>query len=177
MEQFTFFWKGPLSQWQESFFTLDGIEYNCAEQAMMAGKARLFEDEQTLEMIMDSDDPATHKALGRVVNCFDVDIWQEDEENGFPRCWNIVWRANMAKFSQNKWLLDELLATKGTSLAEASPEDRIWGIGLRAKGASARDRSNWRGMNWLGEVLTNVREQLMIDPTPYLSSDDKRIAS
>ena len=160
MERFTLFWTGPFSQWEPAWFTLDGVEYSCAEQYMMAEKARLFADLDTLELIMQSESPATHKALGRVVDGFEVHVWQEEEDNGMPRCWNIVWRGNMAKFSQNPHLLEALLATRGTSMVEASPVDRIWGIGLDAKDPAARDRASWRGRNWLGEVLDDVRDRL-----------------
>jgi len=142
----------------------------------MAAKARLFGDEQTLDMIMDSESPREQKKLGRVVDGFDDDVWQEDESNGFPRCWNIVWRGNMAKFSQHPWLLANLRATKGATLVEASPRDCIWGIGLRAGDPRAHDRGSWRGLNWLGEVLTNVRSHLTADSTPYLLTTDPRQA-
>lgn len=175
MTEFTFFWDGPFSQWDPSNFELDGIEYNCAEQYMMASKARLFDDEQTLDEIMDAEDPDTQKKLGRLVSGFDKDIWEEEEDNGYPRCWNIVWRGNMAKFSQNPHLLQDLLATKDTLLVEASPYDVIWGVGLRESDPRIRNQENWRGTNWLGEVLTVVRSFLKNDPTSYLSTDDSRM--
>ena len=159
-EEFTFFWKGPLSQWAESYFEVDGVTYNCTEQWMMAQKARLFEDEDTLELILESESPKRQKELGRLVEGFDVDVWEEDESNGRPRCWNIVWEGNVAKFSQNRWMLDELLATGSTTLVEASPFDRIWGIGLRDDDPRAQRREGWLGRNWLGEVLTDVRAHL-----------------
>ena len=174
MEQFTLFWNGPFSQWEESYFELDDTEYNCAEQYMMAQKAKLFEDEETLEQIMESEDPSTQKKLGRLVNDFDQNIWEEEEDNGRPRCWNIVWRGNMAKFSQNPHLLTELLATKGTALVEASPYDKIWGIGLRATDSGAKHRDSWLGTNWLGEILDSVREFLSVDSRIYNSSQDSR---
>jgi len=174
MEEFTLFWHGPLSQWESSYFTIDDVEYNCAEQYMMAAKARLFGDEDSLEAIMDAEHPRTQKALGRQVDSFDNDIWQEDEDNGRPRCWNIVWRGNMAKFTQNPHLLTDLLATKGTTLVEASPRDCIWGIGWRATDPAAHRRETWRGMNWLGEVLTSVRSFLENDARVYDSSEDER---
>jgi ribA/ribD-fused uncharacterized protein len=173
-EEFTLFWDGPFSQWEPSIFEIDGIEYSCAEQYMMASKARLFEDENTLEEIMEAEDPGVQKALGRQVADFDVDTWQEDEDNGRPRCWNIVWQGNMAKFSQNPHLLKRLKRTVGTTLAEASPYDLIWGIGLRASDPRAQNRENWDGMNWLGEVLNSVRSFLVADPLPYTSTDDQR---
>ncbi len=160
MERFSFFWDGPYSQWEPSCFLLDGFEYGGGEQYMMAEKARLFEDEETLELILEAEDPRTQKSLGRQVRGFDVDEWEEDQENGRPFCWNVVWRGNMAKFSQNEHLLADLLATEGTTLVEASPHDTIWGIGLRARDPRASSRESWRGRNWLGEVLTDVRAHL-----------------
>ncbi len=162
VEEFTFFWNGPFSQWEPSYFEIEGIEYNCAEQYMMAEKARLFGDYETLDMIMDTDVPGTQKALGRQVSCFSTEIWEDDEdtENGRPYCWNVVWRGNMAKFGQNSHLWNFLLATDGTTLVEASPNDHIWGIGLPEGHPGCYSRDSWRGRNWLGDVLTNVRERL-----------------
>ena len=67
---------------------------------------------------------------------------------------------SLIQFSQNAKLKEALLATAGTSLVEASPRDRIWGIGLGAKNPKAVDRQKWRGSNWLGEILTQVRQDL-----------------
>ena len=164
MEEFTFFWNGPFSQWYPSDFIVEEIEYNCAEQYMMAEKARLFEDVETLEMIMEAESPRVQKALGREVTGFRKEIWEDDEqtENGQPCCWNIVWKGNMAKFGQNAYLREELFQTVGTTLVEASPYDRIWGIGLAEGDPGCYSRDTWRGLNWLGEVLTDVREQLLL---------------
>lgn len=160
-EEFTFFWDGPFSQWFGCHFEIDGTEYNCAEQLMMAEKARLFGDLDTLEMIMESDSPRRQKALGRQVEGFSKEDWEDDEtDNGRPFCWNVVWRGNEAKFGQNEHLWAELLATDGTTLVEASPYDTIWGIGLREGDPGCQSRDTWQGLNWLGEVLTDVREHL-----------------
>ena len=43
-DRFVLFWNGPFSQWYPSKFTIDGIEYNCCEQYMMAKKALMFGD-------------------------------------------------------------------------------------------------------------------------------------
>ena len=161
MERFTFFWDGPFSQWEPSWFEVDGVEYNCAEQFMMAEKARLFGDDDALEHILETESPSMQKRLGRLVDGFDEDVWLEEEENGMPRCWNIVWRGTMAKFSQNEHLLEQLVRTAGTSLVEASPEDARWGIGLSEQEAQGLDRASWPGLNWLGEVLDDVRDTLM----------------
>jgi ribA/ribD-fused uncharacterized protein len=173
-EQFTFFWNGPFSQWEPCTFVLDGLEYNCAEQYMMAEKARYFRDEENLEAILEAEDPRTQKEFGRLVEGFDEESWQEEESNGRPYCWNVVWRGSMAKFSQNAHLLKSLLATQGTTLVEASPYDTIWGIGLRKNDPNAKNRATWRGTNWLGEVLTVVRDLLAAHPGRYASTAQMR---
>lgn len=162
LEEFTFFWDGPFSQWEPCYFVIDDVEYNCAEQFMMAEKAGLFEDADTLEMIMDTDVPRTQKALGRQVDGFEKSVWEDDDEtdNGRPYCWNVVWRGSEAKFGQNAYLLQQLLETEGTTLVEASPEDPIWGIGLAEGHPNCFSRETWQGLNWLGEILTDLRGHL-----------------
>ncbi len=155
-ERFTFFWNGPFSQWQHSPFQLDGIVYATAEQYMMAGKARLFEDAAALARILATDDPREQKALGRRVQGFDAARW-----NAVAR--DIVFTGNRAKFTTHRDLLQLLLETEGTTLVEASPLDTIWGIGLAADNPAAQDRASWQGSNWLGEVLTRLRDTLLAE--------------
>ncbi|KAI0426963.1 hypothetical protein F5Y09DRAFT_47359 [Xylaria sp. FL1042] len=52
---------------------------------------------------------------------------------------------------------DVLLATGTRELVEASPRDRIWGVGFGAKNA-VNNRHRW-GKNLLGKCLMEVREQ------------------
>jgi hypothetical protein len=153
-ERFTFFWSGPFSQWHRSPFTLDRHLYVTAEQYMMAEKARLFGDEETLERILAAREPRDQKALGRRVRGFDTERW-----NAVAR--DIVYRGNRAKFTTHRDLLALLLETEGTTLVEASPLDTIWGIGLAADDPDALDRNAWRGTNWLGEVLSRLRDTLI----------------
>lgn len=156
MEQFTFFYsnKDYGSQWAKSVFVVDGVTYNCAEQYMMAEKARLFGDLDALSIIMGTSDPKIQKAAGRLVAGFDPELWGQHAKL-------IVYRGNFAKFTQNPEMLEWLLGTEGTTLVEASPWDTIWGIGLEATNPLALDRSTWKGMNWLGEVLTKVRDDII----------------
>jgi len=159
-ERFTFFWQGPFSQWYPSRFEVDGVTYSHAEQYMMAEKARLFGDGEVLRMILSAKTPKEQKAMGRKVRGFDESLWNSMAKE-------IVKRGNIAKFSQNPDLLEKLLSTDGTTLVEASPYDTIWGIGLRADDPLAEDRATWRGSNWLGEILTEVREELRLVCDPF----------
>lgn len=156
MEKFTFFWGGEFSQWYPSRFMKDGVIYNCAEQYMMAKKAELFGDTKTLELVMNSTSPKEQKALGRGVANFNPEIWNAN-------CKRFVKEATIAKFSQNTNLYDVLMKTAGTTLVEASPEDKIWGIGLTHNDPKAQDRSTWRGTNWLGEIITEVRKEFELE--------------
>jgi ribA/ribD-fused uncharacterized protein len=150
---FVFFWNGWPSQWYPSEFTVGGVRYVCAEQFMMAEKARLFGDEATRKKILGTRSPRDHKALGRKVTPFDEKRWT-------AACREIVYQGNVAKFEQSPDLLELLLATGDKTLVEASPSDCIWGIGLAADDGRAMDRSAWRGTNWLGEALMRVRADL-----------------
>ena len=155
MSEFTFFFteKSPFSQWFACSFTSDGVTFNCAEQFMMHGKAVLFGDADAATKILAAAHPRQHKALGRKVKGFDDAVWKRERLN-------IVKAGSRAKFTQNPELLAQLLATKGTVLVEASPYDRIWGIGLAATDPRALDRSTWRGQNLLGQILTELRDEL-----------------
>jgi ribA/ribD-fused uncharacterized protein len=153
MERFTFFYGGPGSQWYPATFTVDGVQYNCGEQFMMAEKARLFGDDDAFYIIMQTTNPKIQKATGRLVKNFDRKIWEANAKL-------IVYRGNFARFSQNPDQLEWLLGTDGTTLVEASPWDKIWGIGLAANDPLALDRATWKGTNWLGEIETQVREDI-----------------
>jgi ribA/ribD-fused uncharacterized protein len=143
----------PFSQWYPCHFVVDGNQFSCAEQFMMHGKAMLFGDAATAAKILASDSPKTHKALGRTVTPFDDVRWKASREA-------IVRAGSRAKFTQNPALLEQLLATRGTTLVEASPHDRIWGIGLAATDPRAHDPAQWRGQNLLGKILTELRDAL-----------------
>lgn len=120
---------------------------------MMAGKARLFGDEEMLEKIMAASDPRTMKKLGRQVRGFDQAVWEQYK-------YALVLQGNVCKFSQNPALGQFLLSTGEQILVEASPYDRIWGIGLSATDPRAQDPRQWRGRNLLGFALTEVRDIL-----------------
>ena len=141
------------SQWFEAGFELDGVRYKTAEHYMMAGKARLFDDPGKLAEIIDSDHPGEAKKLGRQVHNFDQEAWSRERSV-------IVVAGNVAKFSQNPELGAYLLGTGERVLVEASPRDRIWGIGMGKRNPDATDPRKWRGQNLLGFALMEVRTTL-----------------
>jgi ribA/ribD-fused uncharacterized protein len=142
-----------LSQWWPAPFEVDGSTYATAEHFMMAAKARLFGDTRIAERIVAASHPHRAKALGRLVTGFDETTWQEHR-------YDIVVRANLAKFGQHDDLRAFLLGTAKRVLVEASPVDRVWGIGLAATDDRARQPSAWRGLNLLGFALMDVRAEL-----------------
>jgi ribA/ribD-fused uncharacterized protein len=162
--KFLFFWghrpdgagrvgKGCLSQWWEGDFSVDGVAYRSAEHWMMAHKARLFGDEKSFERIIAAVHPHEAKNLGRQVRGFDEDTWVAHRSE-------IVMAGNIAKFGQDPALRDYLLGTGRRILVEASPLDRIWGIGLSAEDERAASPSRWRGLNLLGFALMEARARL-----------------
>jgi len=159
-EQFHLFWGGPFSQWNHVDIEIDGVTYNCNEQYMMAEKARLFGDKQAEAKIMQAYDPKTQKSWGRRVRGFNKAKWEEIQDNGKPYCWNVVYKANYAKFTQNEGMKLVLMETGEKTIVEASPYDDIWGIALGEDDPRAHDKSKWRGKNWLGEVIMQVREDI-----------------
>lgn len=151
---YKFFWKGPLSQWKKSLFEDEnGIMYNCAEQYMMFQKAKLFKDEEIASKIIETKfNPKAVKSLGKKVKNFNQNKWDEEKVE-------IVSKGNFLKFSQNEDLKKYLLKTNNLILVEASPFDKIWGIGLSESEAMISDPNKW-GENLLGKCLMNVREEL-----------------
>ena len=145
--------KACFSQWFVAPFTVDGIVYPTAEHWMMAGKARLCSDRETLQEILVAPDPKSAKARGRKVRGFKDEVWVANARR-------IVTEGNIAKFSQNEGLKEFLLATGTKVLVEASPYDRIWGIGLLGDDPRASHPSTWQGENLLGFALMDVRDAI-----------------
>jgi ribA/ribD-fused uncharacterized protein len=161
--EYLFFWghqpakngqitKSCFSQWYPAPFTVDGNFYATAKHWMMAAKARLFGDEEALAEILESSDPHTAKSVGRKVKNFEDNVWKQNARR-------LVTEGNLAKFSQNIELKSFLLATNESVLVEASPYDRIWGIGLKANDQRCEHPDTWQGQNLLGFALMDVRDE------------------
>ena len=174
-EKFTYFWqtKSPFSQWHPSLFNAPSYmwdnefaeqlikngcpemrQFSSAEQYMMYAKAMQFIDLETANAIMQTDDPRKIKELGRQVKDFNENTW-------YVFRWRFVFQGNKYKFTQNFDLKDYLFSTTGTTMVEAAPNDKIWGIGLAENNPKASHRSTWEGKNLLGEILTELRIELM----------------
>jgi ribA/ribD-fused uncharacterized protein len=142
------------SQWFEGApFSVDGTGYATAEHWMMAAKARLFGDAEAEAAAVAAGGPGEAKKVGRLVRGFDEDVWVRER-------FRLVVTGNVAKFEQHPAHSAFLLGTGERVLVEASPRDRIWGIGLGAKNERASDPEQWRGENLLGFALMAARAQL-----------------
>jgi ribA/ribD-fused uncharacterized protein len=167
MQDVILFWKpnqeyGEFSQWSDHSFELLGlpfandgesVRFNNAEQAMMVAKASTFGDYDMIPIMMDCDNPSEIRKLGRQVKNFDDEIWKTVRDT-------LVYRINLSKFQQNTQLSVLLQQTTDSIIAEASPFDRNWGIGLSKSHINAKNPEKWRGKNLLGKALMKVREEM-----------------
>ena len=159
--EFIFFWghkgkkdqisKSCLSQWWPCNFKANNIEYNCAEQYMMSEKAKLFHDEDIYNLILKEKFQWNIKSYGRKIKNFNDEIWNKNK-------FNIVVQGNILKFSQNEELKKFLVETGNKILVEASPYDKIWGIGMGIDEPDVKDPNKWKGENLLGFALMEVRD-------------------
>lgn len=163
--KFLFFWghtvkeevtKACFSQWFPCQFEENGIIYKTAEHYMMANKSLLFNDNEILEEIKKAGSPNQAKSLGRRVKNFNHEIWDTHK-------YEIVKQANILKFSQNEDFKKFLLSTNDKIIVEASPYDKIWGIGMLESDENIKNPLLWNGENLLGFALMEVRDLLKED--------------
>lgn len=150
---YKFFWGGIFSNWYVADFTVNGIIYNCGEQYMMHQKALKFNDYDTADEIMEELVPKLQKQLGRKVKNYNDKIWNSVR-------YNIVKKGLKEKFTQNSLAKKELIKYKDCQFVEASPVDRIWGIGYDSYSA-INNIDNW-GENLLGKILTELAQEIKI---------------
>ncbi|KAH8662878.1 hypothetical protein BGZ60DRAFT_341927, partial [Tricladium varicosporioides] len=167
-----FFWReygheyGFLSQWYELPMVSPAspeITYKTCEQYMMHSKATLFSDAPIASQILLTTDPKSQKHLGRQVQNFDQKVWEQNRER-------IVAEGNYLKFSQDseesRELKRKLLETGDREIIEASPMDRIWGVGFGEVNAGKMwvagtwERNSRWGMNLLGKALMRTRKRI-----------------
>lgn len=170
-ERHTFFFSEheKFSNWYRAAIHYHGTNFNCNEQFMMFCKAMLFGDREIATKILAEPLPGKQKALGRLVRGFDKEKWDE-------KCKHFVKVGAREKFLQHEDCYDALMATTGTRLVEASRYDSIWGCGLDQNAPGIDDPANWPGTNWLGDVLTELREELALLPRPDFGNPGARRA-
>jgi ribA/ribD-fused uncharacterized protein len=142
-----------LSQWFPAPFEVGGHRYATSEHWMMAGKAALFGDTKRHAAILAAHGPAEAKDHGRHVEGFSDAVWE-------ARRYELVVEGNVHKFSRYPELRRYLQGTAGRVLVEASPVDRVWGIGLAQDDPRATKPAQWRGLNLLGFALMEARSRL-----------------
>lgn len=151
------FWKvgneyGLFSNWYLRYMEIHAKKYNSVEQYMMYQKALIFGDDEIAHEIMQTHSMSKIKALGRRVRNYDDKKWNEVR-------YDVVLTAVRAKFTQHEDLKRVLLETGDAEIVEASPYDRIWGIGTN-RPHEIMDKQKWKGQNLLGKALMQVREEL-----------------
>lgn len=144
---------GFLSNWYLSDFSADGIHFSSMEQYMMYKKAVCFNDTETADRILKTEDVSEIKALGRIVAGYDDNIW-----SGIRQV--TVYQGLLEKFSQNDELKGKLLKTGNSVLAECAVKDTIWGIGLSMSDPDRLEMRKWKGKNLLGYTLMMVRGRI-----------------
>lgn len=145
------FWKvkdsyGEFSNWYLTNFNYKGINFISSEQALMYYKACLFNDLQIASKILKETNQKTIKDLGRKVKNYNEEIWDKNR-------YAIMVEILKSKFTQNSYLKNLLLNTNNSLIYEASPIDRIWGIG-------SNDVNVVNGRNLLGKALMEARDYL-----------------
>jgi ribA/ribD-fused uncharacterized protein len=143
----------PFSNFYYAPFDVDGITFHSVEQYTQFSKAKLMNDDVTAQTILKQIDPADQKALGRRVSNFDRDLWDQHARR-------IVKEGCDKKFNAHPNLRSILKQSGERRLAEASPTDVYFGIGLSLRDSLAVSEVNWVGKNELGKILMEIRAEL-----------------
>lgn len=139
----------PFSNFTKCIIEWNGETFFSSEQLFQYRKAIEFGDEVIAGLILSTDSPRKAKSLGKSVKGFNREHWDSISYNIMKECVE-------EKFNQNPRLLNELLKWKGGEFVEASPRDRRWGIGF-SEDKALQNKDKW-GMNWLGKILTEIRD-------------------
>lgn len=153
-DKYVLFWGSIFSNFANTPYTShDGIDFFCTEQEFMYRKAMLFEDDEIAKQILESKDPKEVKRLGRQVKNYDDRVWDAVR-------YDAMYAACRSKFTQNEAAKKALLSYPGKTFVEASPFDKIWGIGLSECDYRATSPALWRGKNLLGQIITRLRDEI-----------------
>lgn len=158
-DKYVFFYKDWLSNYQRTKIKYKFLgreyEFSSTEQAFMFVKAMTFGDRYIANKILETDNPNEARKLGRQVRNYDDKTWDKVR-------WLVFYNLNILKYTQDEKLKKMLLDPKfdGKTFVEASPIDKIWGVGLDENNPLIEDEKNWRGTNYLGDIITKVRNKL-----------------
>lgn len=156
-DDYIFFYKDWLSNYQRTYFEYKDHEFTSTEQAFMYMKAMFFQDYESAINILDSKTPNDARLLGRKVKGYDDKKWSEVR-------YKIFYDLNLIKYTTDRKLQQMLLDSKfdGKIFVEASPIDRIWGIGISEDKDPEYKEHEW-GRNFLGKIITNIRNRIIND--------------
>ncbi len=145
----------PFSNFHISPFTSNGREYNCVEQYYQEQRARCASDSKAAKEILNTRDPSLQKKIGKSVK-----IAQEQWLEQKARC--VMIEALQAKFDAHPDLAMYLKLTEDKHLVECNKYDSVWGIGLDLNSDVKNKSEEWKGKNWLGECLMEVRKNITV---------------
>lgn len=131
------------------------ISFPTSEHLFMYLKAVYFRDYDIAAKILETEEPKEAKALGRRVSGFSEEEWEKVRYQAMFSA--VYYKAYCNVEFKNFLLKDEW---KELEFVEASPHDRIWGIGLSERDPDAAVRKKWKGLNLLGKALCEVRSYL-----------------
>jgi len=169
-DEYVFFYKDWLSNYQRTSFVAniddilgktDGLMkelFTSTEQGFMFIKALYFNDLKTASKIIKTNNPAECRKLGRQVKGYNDEAWDKIR-------YDVFYYLNLEKYKQDRQLQYLLLDKKFDHkiFVEASPIDRIWGVGY----AEDDDRIEYRefdwGRNYLGKIITNIRNRILLN--------------
>ena len=153
-DEYVYFYsdKSPFSNWNITpHIKYKGLEFSSSEALFMYLKAVVFRDDEMAKLIIPLN-PRGAKACARLVRNYSESIWEKERENA-------MYIALKAKFDASQDFRDALLADeyRGKTFVEASPSDDIWGIKRSVE--DAYNGASWRGLNLLGKLLTELRDE------------------
>lgn len=137
----------PFSNWYKCDFKMGNVIFNCSEQALMYSKALYFKDTKTAEKILKTKNPRKQKELGRQVSNYEDKIWSDIRQNIMTEILKHKFNSGKLKYLKEKY--------KEYKFVEASPYDKIWGVGLDENDDKILDENNWLGQNLLGKCIAN----------------------
>jgi ribA/ribD-fused uncharacterized protein len=143
----------------ESPINIDNEEFICVEQYLMATKAKMTGNMEQRENIMNEKNSIDIKRRGDRIQ------WPAGRENWENIACDLLWNANRAKYEQNTSLRTHLFNTYSCRLVETDTGVSVWNAGISCTEVERlQNEEHWKGLNWFGDLLTILRQDLMKDP-------------